>query len=106
MATNPDLTVTVSAGRTEVRVALDGELDFQTHGRLTEAVKPHAGRARTVVLDLSRLIFCDSAGLAAIIRIFKATASGGGLVLRDPTLRVMRLFEITGLDRVFTIAWS
>ena len=106
MAPNRDLTVTISADGTEVRVALDGDLDYQTHGQLTDALEPHSGRSKTVVLDLSRLIFCDSAGLAAIIRIFKATGSNGGLVLRDPTLRVMRLFEVTGLDRVFTIAYS
>ncbi len=100
----PLLTVTVSANDSEIEITVDGELDFTTNDQLTSAAKPFAGRAASVVLDLSRLVFCDSAGLAALVRIHKAARTGGGLVLRDPTRRIMQLLQMTGLDRVFAIA--
>jgi anti-sigma B factor antagonist len=99
----PLLTITVFANDSEIEVTLDGDLDFTTHDRLASAVKPFAGRTTAVVLDLSRLMFCDSAGLAALVRIHKSTRTGGGLILRNPTVRVTHLFQMTGLDRVFAI---
>ena len=48
----------------------------------------------------------EARGLAALVRVHKAARTGGGLVLRDPTNRVMHLLQMTGLDRVFAIATS
>jgi anti-sigma B factor antagonist len=99
----PLLTITVSANDSEVEVTLDGELDFTTNVQLASAVKPFVGAAAPVVLELSRLNFCDSAGVAALVKVHKSVMTGGGLVLRHPTQRVMQLLQITGLDRVFVI---
>ena len=53
------------------------------------------------VVDMSQTRFCDIAGLHVLLEAHKlARADGGGLVLAVGGKAVMRLFEITALDRM------
>src|ERR1700722_1762467 len=87
-------------------VALAGELDLATApelrqqlGLLSEQGKHH------VTLDLTHLDFVVPTGLSVFVMAFnRAHAAGGSMVIRNPSLPVMRIFEITGLTSVFTIA--
>jgi anti-anti-sigma factor len=56
----------------------------------------------TFVVDMTRTRFCDSARLGALVRAHKrAEAEGGELRLVIPTsAAVLRVFAITGIDRV------
>ncbi|UXU76125.1 MULTISPECIES: STAS domain-containing protein [unclassified Paracoccus (in: a-proteobacteria)] len=56
-----------------------------------------------VVLDLSQVDFMDSSGLGAVIALFKAMPPGRQLVLAGLTPNVQRVFELTRMDKVFTI---
>jgi anti-sigma B factor antagonist len=59
---------------------------------------------RTLVVRLGGVTFIDSTGLGALVRIRNiALEFDKRLVLSEPSERVQRLLEITGLDRVFTI---
>jgi anti-anti-sigma factor len=71
-----------------------GELDHHTADLLREPLEDLLahGYARLVV-DCSRLEFCDSTGLNA----------GGGVHLAGMKPAVARVFEITGADAVFTV---
>jgi anti-sigma B factor antagonist len=81
-----------------------GELDIRTCDELERVARGPAERGERVVLDLSKLTFCDSTGLAGLVRLHKrAVATGGQLVLRSPVPRVMNLLALTGLDRLFPI---
>ena len=45
--------------------------------------------------------FCDSAGLSVLIRAHKrAQAEGGELLLVVPATSVLRIFALTGIDRM------
>ena len=56
----------------------------------------------TCVVDLTRTRFCDTAGLHALVGARKrAQAEGGEVLLVMPGDAVLRIFAITGLDRVF-----
>ncbi|MET9438889.1 STAS domain-containing protein [Streptomyces sp. NPDC006551] len=82
-----------------------GELDHHTadllRAPLDEALD--AGRSRLVV-DCSRLDFCDSTGLNVLLGArLKADAAGGGVHLTGMRPVVARVFEITGADVVFTV---
>lgn len=60
-----------------------------------------AGRHR-LVLDLTGLEFMDSTGLGVIIGGLKRTvANGGGLSVVCTEERILKIFRITGLSRVF-----
>jgi anti-sigma B factor antagonist len=54
-----------------------------------------------VVVDMSRTQFCDSAGLHALIGAHKqAQAKGHDVLAVVPATTVLRVFAITGLDRI------
>jgi anti-sigma B factor antagonist len=55
----------------------------------------------TLVVDMSRTQFCDTAGLHALVGAHKrARADGGQVLLVIGGATVLRVFSITGLDRV------
>jgi anti-sigma B factor antagonist len=89
-------------GGTVLRI--HGELDIGTADQLRRAAGPHLGAGGRLVLDLSRVTFCDSTGLAVLVGFHKRlAASGGALELYAPVPRVQNLLAITGLNRVFTV---
>src|SRR6201990_3771316 len=55
----------------------------------------------TVVADLTRTRFCDSSGLHTLLAAHKrATAAGGDVLLVISGNAVLRVFTITGVDRI------
>ncbi|MEU6947408.1 STAS domain-containing protein [Streptomyces sp. NPDC046316] len=93
-----------TVGATEILTPV-GELDHHT-AEVLRAPLDHAldaGRSRLVV-DCSRLEFCDSTGLNVLLGArLKADAAGGGVHLTGMRPVVARVFEITGADVVFTV---
>ncbi|MEU5685684.1 STAS domain-containing protein [Streptomyces venezuelae] len=82
-----------------------GELDHHTADVLREPLENCLtdGYARLVV-DCSRLEFCDSTGLNVLLGArLKAEAAGGGVHLAGMLPVVARVFEITGAEAVFTV---
>ena len=68
------------------------------YARLVEA------GARSVVVDLSRVEFLDSTGLGVLVGALKRLrAAGGNLALVCGHERLLKIFRITALDRVFAL---
>ncbi len=85
-------------------LCLAGELDMRTAGQLDRAVDASATPGARLRLDLAAVSFCDSAGLSALVRADRAlTAAGGRLLLVNPSARVRRVLDLTGLTEVLTI---
>jgi anti-sigma B factor antagonist len=86
-------------------VSVDGELDLHTAPELEQALGAVLGRGgRNVVVDLVGLVFIDSTALAVLLRAQpRFRANGGRLFLVTEDRRILRTFEITGLDRTFDI---
>jgi len=85
-------------------VSVSGELDLHTVGQLKQELDAAASLADRVVLDLARVTFMDSTALGAIVVAHRRLRGAGGdltLVSDDP--RTVRLFAITGLDRLLRI---
>ena len=103
MTVDPGTQLTVlPVGDDVVRVS--GELDIRTCERLERMTGELVDLGRRVVLDLSELTFCDSTGLAVLVRLHKrAEIAGGTLVLRAPVPRVLNLLTLTGLTRLFRV---
>lgn len=60
-----------------------------------------AARHRTLVVDMSKTQFCDTAGIHALVGAYKrAQADGGELRLVTAAPAVRRILAITGLDNV------
>ena len=85
-----------------------GEVDLSNVGRLRDALDEVFMQAGTqVVVDLDQITFIDSAGLGALIGARRRThAVNGSLTLVCTQERILRIFAITRLDRVFEIVAS
>lgn len=91
-------------GRSAV-VSPAGELDHHTADLLREPLEKCVAEGTSrLVVDCSRLEFCDSTGLNVLLGArLKAEAAGGGVHLAAMLPVVARVFEITGADAVFTV---
>ncbi|MET9257658.1 STAS domain-containing protein [Streptomyces sp. NPDC048182] len=80
-----------------------GELDHHTARLLGRAVDEAPFDEHGVVLDLSGLAYCDSTGITVLITAYqRAQAAGSRLSLAGVTPDQMRVFQVVGLDQVFT----
>jgi anti-sigma B factor antagonist len=79
------------------------EIDITNAGQLETALLEAARHGPGgFVVDLTQTQFCDTSGLHALVGARKrARAGGGDLLLVTPGAGVLRIFAITGLDRVF-----
>ena len=86
-------------------MCLTGELDIATAPRLREEFQRLAKSGiRAVTVDLARLTFIDSTGLSVLVMAMKRLRhDGGDLALRSPNATALRVFEVTGLTKVFAI---
>lgn len=98
-----DMSVEQAGARTIV--TLKGELDNYTAVRLREGFALLADLGgRHVVVDLAGVRFIDSSGLSALVTSLRHVRDEGGLVsLRSMTRQLLKLFEITGLTKLFPI---
>ena len=89
-------------------VALAGELDIGTSDRFEQELDSLLDDgARRLVVDLLGITFLGSVGLGLLTRAAKRTrAEGGECVVVSDDPRILRVFEITGLDRIFRIERS
>ncbi|UGY91791.1 STAS domain-containing protein [Streptomyces gobiensis] len=99
------LTVDVRRHGGSAVITPEGELDHHTADvlrvPLERCVEDGCGR---LVVDCSRLEFCDSTGLNVLLGArLKAEAAGGGVHLAGMLPLVARVFEITGAGAVFTV---
>ena len=96
---------TAQVGPEEYVVALGGEVDMYRSPELEHDLGAVAARGgRRVVVDLTGASFIDSTVLGVLMRELKRLeAAGGKLLLVSSDPRILRTFEITGLDKMFTI---
>jgi anti-sigma B factor antagonist len=85
-----------------VRVA--GDLDLYTAPGVATAFEELPDGVRHVLADLSALAFVDSAGISTLLAAERRLrAAGGSLAILVDDLRVLRVLEVTGLDRYLSI---
>ncbi len=89
-------------------VAVRGELDISTSPVLRDRlVELGSGQAKKLVVDLEAVEFLDSTGLGVLVGGLKRMRSkDGDLVLVCTKPRILKVFEITALTKVFRIAAS
>lgn len=82
-----------------------GDLDYGTAHELREHLARTALRpGQRLVLDLSRLEFCDSSGITALIAARNhAAAARADVALAGVPDNTLRILRIVGLDQVFAL---
>jgi anti-sigma B factor antagonist len=86
-------------------ISLSGEVDLYTapeyKAKLVEVI---GAGASTVIVDLTATTFIDSTTLGVLVGGVKRLGpEGGQLVLVCSDRNILKIFEITGLDKVFPI---
>ena len=84
---------------------VDGEIDINSSPDIKKAFdKLISKKAPKIVINLSKVSYVDSSGLATLVEILKnMKAYGGKMRLTNLSSKVKSLFEITKLDRLFEI---
>ena len=84
---------------------LEGELDIHTAPMLKERLVESISRGGVdIVVDLEAVSFIDSSGLGVLVSALRRAKEAGGKVsIVCSRESVLRIFSITGLDKVFPI---
>ena len=98
----PDAAFPVNMVRGVPVVAAPEQIDITNADGLVAALLESATRGKgTLVVDMTRTQFCDSSGLHTLIAAHKrAEAEGREVLLVIPSPPVLRVFVLTGMDRV------
>lgn len=89
-------------------VAATGEVDVAAAPRLRERLgELIEGGTDRLIVDLDNVDFIDSTGLGVLVGAARrARSATGDLRVVCTNSRLLRIFEITGLDKVFSISNS
>ncbi|WP_446685221.1 STAS domain-containing protein [Kribbella deserti] len=100
-----DLSLTTRTEGERTVVEVGGEIDVYTAPKLRETLVSlvDAGNHH-LVLDLEKVEFLDSTGLGVLVGGLKRVRTNdGSLALVCTQERLLKIFRITGLDKVFDI---
>jgi anti-sigma B factor antagonist len=86
-------------------ISLSGEVDLYTAPEFKQQLLEVISQgAETVIVDLTNTTFIDSTTLGVLVGgVKRLRPNGGQLSLVCSDRNITKIFEITGLDRVFTI---
>ena len=86
-------------------IALAGEVDLYTAPEFKQQLLEVIGQGgKQVIVDFSNTTFIDSTTLGVLVGgVKRLRAQDGRLALVCSDRNITKIFEITGLDRVFTI---
>jgi anti-sigma B factor antagonist len=95
----------VNPGKHLAIIRLEGELDAYTSETVRETVIGLVRDGYTQLLfDLGKLSYLDSSGLGVLVGALKRVREReGDLVLVVDNPRLLRLFELTGLEKIFNM---
>jgi len=86
-------------------LALEGEIDLHRSPQVRETLEPLLARkTKRILLDLSRVTYIDSSGLAVMIETLQRIQSyGGKFAIFGLQESVKAIFAIARLDQIFRI---
>jgi anti-sigma B factor antagonist len=103
-----ELSVTSRQEGARTVIAVGGEIDVYTAPSLRERLNELVAAGHyDLVVDMEKVEFLDSTGLGVLVGALKRLRGvGGELFLACGQERLLKIFRITGLDRVFTMFGS
>lgn len=93
-------------GDSTLVVELGGEIDHHSAVAVRTEIDSEINSLapKKTVLDLSEIDFMDSSGLGLIMGRYKLMQKlGGELTVRNPSRRIVDIFELAGLGRIVKI---
>ena len=106
----PDLEFVISSrwlANGTLVVAAGGEVDLYTAAELERVLAVPLAEGITQLVDLSEATFVDSTALHVLLRAARhLDREAGELIVVVPDPNVRKVFEITGVDRFFSVVSS
>jgi anti-sigma B factor antagonist len=100
LAAMPPFTSRVEDGA----LSVEGDLDLYTTPLMLATAKQHLPPAHPVTLNLRHVEFMDSVGMSALLQLRRrAGDTNTAVTLLHVRPAVRRLFELTGIDALFTL---
>ena len=103
-----DLSLSARSIGNHTVLEVGGEVDVYTAPALREKIVSLVdGGSKTIIVDLTHVEFLDSTGLGVLVGGMKRLKGvGGDFVLVCDQEKLLKIFRITGLDRIFTLQSS
>ncbi len=100
-----DLTLRTRESADRTIVAVGGEIDVYTAPKLRDKISELVGEGHhQLLIDMEGVDFLDSTGLGVLVGgLKKVRAHDGSMELICSQDRLLKIFRITGLAKVFTI---
>ncbi|MBF0335662.1 MAG: STAS domain-containing protein, partial [Alphaproteobacteria bacterium] len=100
----PPMTMQISEQGGVAVVALDGDVDLQHSPKVRKGLLDLLGAGRAVVVDMARVTYIDSSGVASLVEAFQtARKTGLAFALAGVSPAALRVLQLARLDRVFAI---
>ena len=100
----PFRTAGTRVGKSAYHFALEGELDLFALPQLQAALEEIPATAAYVHVDAAGVTFIDSTSVAALASAARRIrAEGGTMALAGASAQVLRILELTGLERYFEL---
>lgn len=85
-------------------VSFQGDVDLEYSPTARRVLLDSVNQRRNVLVDLSRVSYIDSSGVANLVEAFQLSRQKGtGFALVSVNAAALRVLELARLDKVFTI---
>jgi len=85
-------------------VSFEGDVDLESSPSARGVLLEEVSGGNDVLVDLSRVTYIDSSGVASLVEAFqKARSQKTGFALASVSQPVHRVLQLARLDKVFTI---
>ncbi len=100
-----ELKVTTRSQGDHTVISVAGEIDLYTAPKLQSELTTALGASPArLIVDMSRVDFCDSTGINVLLAAHRqARERGGELQLAGPGSATRKVLQVTGLESVFTV---
>ena len=87
-----------------VIVGFEGDVDIHTSPDARKVLLDCVGRKMPVLVDLSKVNYIDSSGIASLVESLQTARKGGSdLALVSVSEAALRVLQLARLDKVFSI---
>lgn len=87
-----------------VVISFEGDIDLQTSPQARTALLGATAKGKPVIVDLAKVTYIDSSGVASLVEALQAAKKGGqNLALAAVSDSAMRVLKLARLDAVFKI---
>ena len=88
----------------ELTISIDGRLDTTTAPQLDAEINSCLDGVKSLIIDMSKLVYISSAGLRVLLKAQKVMNKQGKMTVTNVNQEIKEIFEVTGFDELLNIA--